>query len=141
VIDEAEAEALGDCRLDGFEVGVVEFDHVAGFDVDQMVVMLVGRRLVARAAVAEVVAFEDSGLFEEADRAVDRGDGDALVDGGGATVQFFDIGVVARFGEDARDHAALLGDAKPLGLAESFNVDRTRHAFTHVCGRTGHCLR
>jgi hypothetical protein len=39
VIDEAEAELLGDLALQRLELVVDELDDVAGLDVDQMVVM------------------------------------------------------------------------------------------------------
>ena len=39
MVDEAEAELLGDPLLQCFQLVVDELDHVAGFDVDQMVVM------------------------------------------------------------------------------------------------------
>ena len=70
MVDQAEPEPLGDLLLELFEFGVDELEHLAGLDVDQMVVMRLGRGLVARAAVAEVVAVEDARLLEQADRAV-----------------------------------------------------------------------
>jgi hypothetical protein len=50
--------------LQTFDFFVVEFDHRAAFDVDQVVVMLFGCFFVARAAVAEIEARQDIGLFE-----------------------------------------------------------------------------
>src|SRR5688572_14057045 len=47
VIDEPEAELLGDPALERFELLVDEFDDVPRLDVDQMVVMRFRRRLVA----------------------------------------------------------------------------------------------
>jgi hypothetical protein len=60
VIDEAEAELLGNAPLEILEFLVDELDHVAGLDVDQVIVVRVRGRLIARAAVAELVALEDS---------------------------------------------------------------------------------
>jgi hypothetical protein len=65
VIDEAEAELLGNPPLQGLQLLVDEFDDVAGFDVDQMVVMGVGSGLVAGAAVAELMPFKDSCFLEQ----------------------------------------------------------------------------
>ena len=59
----------------------MELDHLAGLDVDQVIVVLFGRLLIARAAVAEIVAREDAGLLEQAHGPVDRGDGDVRIDG------------------------------------------------------------
>ena len=39
MIDEPEAELLGDALLQGFELIVDELDDIAGLDVDQMVVV------------------------------------------------------------------------------------------------------
>src|SRR5438067_9209101 len=47
MIDEAEAELFGNSFLQRFELIVDEFDHIARFDVDQMVVMSLRRRSVA----------------------------------------------------------------------------------------------
>src|SRR5688500_15075898 len=76
VIDEPEAELFGDPLLKKLELVIDKFDDIARLDVDQVIVMRFRRRFVAGAPVAEFVAFEDSGLLEQADRAVDRGDGD-----------------------------------------------------------------
>ena len=42
VVDEAEAELLGDALLQRLELVVDELDDLAGLDVDQMVVMGLG---------------------------------------------------------------------------------------------------
>ena len=97
VIDEAEAEPLGDPLLQLLELLVDELDHLAGLDVDQMVVMGFGRGFVAGAAVAEIVALEDARFLEQANGAVDGGDRDAGIDRGGARVQRLDVGMVLGF--------------------------------------------
>src|SRR5438128_1760475 len=58
VIDEAEAELLGDALLKRFELVIDEFDDVAGLNVDQMIVVGFRRRFVARSPIAELVPFE-----------------------------------------------------------------------------------
>src|SRR3546814_13340498 len=73
VVDEPVSEPLGDHLLQRFEFGIDEFDDLARLDVDQMVVMLLGCRLIARAAVAEIVAVENPRLFEQAYDAVNGG--------------------------------------------------------------------
>ena len=82
--DEVEAEALGDGLDEGFVGFVAELDDAAGLDVDQMVVLAVFGGFVAGASAAEVAAFEDAAFLEEADGAVDGGDGHARVEGGSA---------------------------------------------------------
>src|SRR5438270_2219349 len=63
MVDEAEAELLRDPLLQCLELIVDEFDDITGFDVDQMVVMVLGRGFVARTAIAELVPLQDAGLF------------------------------------------------------------------------------
>ena len=53
-------------------------------------------RLVARAAAAEIAAFQDALLLEQPDGAVDGGDGDACIERRGAAVQLLDVGMVGR---------------------------------------------
>jgi hypothetical protein len=127
VVDEAEAEALGDLLLQRLELVVGEFDHLARLDVDQMVVMRFRCRFVARSAVAEIMPLEDSRLLEQSHGAVDGGDRDAAVDGGGAGVQRLDVRMVLRFGKDPRDHPPLLGDAQPFFGAQCLDVDPAAH--------------
>src|SRR5215210_7664790 len=80
VIDEAEAELLGDALLKRLELFIDELDDIARFDVDQVIVMGIRRRLVARSAVAELVPLENARLFEQAHRAIDRRDRNVRVD-------------------------------------------------------------
>ena len=123
MVDEAEAELLGDPLLKHLELLVDELDDLAGFDVDQMIVMRVRRRFVARAAVAELVALEDAGFLEQADRPVDGGDRDVRVDRGGAGVEGLDVGMVLAVAKNARDRLALFGDPQALVGAQRLDVD------------------
>src|SRR5437868_11799715 len=74
VVDEAEAELLGDPLLQGLELVIDELNDVARFDVDKVVVMTFRRRLIAGAAIAELVALEDARFLEQPHRPVDRRD-------------------------------------------------------------------
>src|SRR4051812_3761116 len=47
MVDESEAELLGDTLLEQLKLVVDELDHIAGFDIDQMVVVCFRRRLIA----------------------------------------------------------------------------------------------
>jgi len=80
VIDEAEAQFLGDAALKILQLLIDEFDDIAGLDIDQMVVMGFRRRFVAGAAVAEIVPLQDPRFLEQADGAVDGGDGNAGIE-------------------------------------------------------------
>ncbi len=94
----------------------------ARLDVDQVVVVAFRRLLIAGAAVAEIMALEDAGLLEQTHRAINRGERDVGVDLGGALVHLFDIGMIGRIREHARDHAPLLGHLKALVGAEFFKT-------------------
>ena len=71
VIDEAIAEALGDKILDRLDLLVAELDDLAAADIDQMVVVLVGDRLEAGAAILEIVLGDEPGLLEQIEGAID----------------------------------------------------------------------
>ena len=88
-------------------------------------VMLVAGLLVARAAIAEVVALDDAGLFEQPHGAIDGGDRDVRIDGVGAAIELFHIGMVDRGRQHARDDAALVGHAHVLLDAEFFDPVQT----------------
>ena len=94
MIDEAEAELRGDPPLQLLQLLVDELDDIAGLDVDQMVVMGLGGRLVAGPAVAEIVPLQDAGLLEQAHGAVDGRDRDAGIDRGGAGMQRLDVRMI-----------------------------------------------
>src|SRR5215210_5984546 len=127
VIDEPEAELLGDPLLQRLELVVDELDDVAGLDVDQMVVVGLRRGLVARAAVPELVPLEDACLFEQAHGAVDGGDRDVRIDRRRPRVERLDVWVVLAVAEHPRNHLALLGDAEALVGAQRLDIDLSRH--------------
>src|SRR5262249_36764947 len=104
----------------------LELDHLARAQIDEMVVVAVGYLLVARAPVAEIVALDDAGVLEQLDRAIDSGNGDAVVDGGTAPVELLDGRVVLGGGQHAGDDTALLGHPHAFGGAQGFDVSRLR---------------
>src|SRR4029079_19548998 len=71
VIDETEAELLGDPALERFQFFVDELDHVPGLDIDQMIMMGLGGRFIARSTIPEIVAFQNARLFEQAYGTID----------------------------------------------------------------------
>src|SRR3546814_2096496 len=115
VIDEAVAEPFGDDLLQRLELRIDEFDDLAGLDVDQMVVMRLGRRFVARAAVAEIVAVEDARFLEQADGAIDGSDRNAAVERRGALVKRLHVGMILGIRNHARDDASLRSEEGRVG--------------------------
>src|SRR4051812_50048488 len=78
VVDQLIAELARDLGLQALDLLGLELDHLAGAQIDEMVVMRIRYLLVARTAVAKLVAFDDAGILEQLDGAVDGGDGDAV---------------------------------------------------------------
>src|SRR5215467_11151154 len=101
VIDQTIAEPARNLGLQPLDLLRLKFDHFAGAQVDEVIVMTVGDLLVTRAPVAEVVALDDAGIFEQLDRAVDRGNRDAVVDRRAAAVKLLDVGMVIGRGKHA----------------------------------------
>ena len=128
MVDQAEAQLLGDPPLELLELLVDELDDVAGLDVDEMIVMGGVRRLIAGSAVAEIMAFQDPGFLEQPNRPVDGGDRDSRIDGGGARMERFDVGMVLGFRKHPGNDLALLGDPQPLLRAKRLDIDLPRHS-------------
>src|SRR5690606_23874177 len=59
MINQVEAEFLGDLVLQFLDLIAGELDHLPGLNIDQMIVMLIRYFLVAGAAVAKIVALEN----------------------------------------------------------------------------------
>ena len=127
MVDQAEAELLGDLLLKRLQLLIDELDDVAGLDVDQVIVMRVRRRFIARAAVAELMPLEDSRLLEQPHRPIDCGDRDVGVDRRRARVQGLDVGMVLAVAEHSGDDPPLLGDPKALVGAQRLDVDLAGH--------------
>ena len=127
MIDQAIAQPFGDLALQGFKFGIDEFDHLAGFDIDHVIVVRLGRGFVTGAAIAEIVAIQNAGFLEQAHRAVDGGNRDARIDRRGAFVQLVHIGMIVAFRQHARDYAALVGNPEATIGADGLDVDRLVH--------------
>ncbi len=72
VIDQPIAELLGNLPLQCLQLGIDEFDDLAGFDVDQVVVVRFGRGFIARAAIAEIVPVEDADSSAHLEKALKK---------------------------------------------------------------------
>lgn len=127
MIDEPEAKFGGDLPLQRLKLGIDEFDDLAGFDVDHMIVMCFRRRFIAGAAIAEIVAVKDARLFEQSDGAIDRGNRNAGIDCNCTLMQLFNVGMVCAFRQYARNYPPLFGDAQATFRAESFYIDCLSH--------------
>src|SRR5829696_5658878 len=64
VIDQTVAELARDLGLQPLDLLGLEFDHLAGAQIDQMIVMRLRHLFIAGAAVAEIVPLDDAGILE-----------------------------------------------------------------------------
>src|ERR1700694_2105923 len=87
VIDQLVAELAGDLGLQLFDFLVGEFDHLAVAQIDEMVVVGFAHLLVAGAALAKIVAFDNAGVLEQFYGAIHRRDRDLVVDRDAAAIQ------------------------------------------------------
>src|SRR5262245_32693824 len=79
VADQAEAKLAGDRLLQSLDLRILKLDHLAGGDIDEMIVMAMPGLLVTRAAGAEFMPLQNAGAFEQTHGAVDGGKRDALI--------------------------------------------------------------
>lgn len=122
MVNQPVAQLLGNLALERLQFRVDEFNDFARFNIYQMIVVSLGRGLIARAAIAEIMTLKDPGLFEQAHGAIDRGDRDSRIYRDRAFVQFFDIRVVIAVRQDTRNHTTLFGNSKPALRTKRFNV-------------------
>ena len=92
--DEFVAELIGNDFLQSFDLFVAEFDHPAGLQVDQMVVVSTRHFLVAGAPIAEIVSSQNTRLFKQPHGPIHRSDTNARINRGGSTVDPLDVGVI-----------------------------------------------
>ena len=85
--DETKTEAAGNLFLQALDLFAPELDDTARMHVDQMIVVLAGDFLVAPATSAESMLLKNTLFLEQAERAVDGRQRDALVDLSRATVR------------------------------------------------------
>ena len=78
MVGDVVAVAGGDLLLQGFDFIAVELDHLAGVEVDHVVVVLATIQLVHGGAAFEVVLEHQPGGFELGQYPVDRGQADVL---------------------------------------------------------------
>ena len=92
--DKLETEFVRDTLLQGLDVGVRELDDAPALDIDEVIVMLARCRLVAPAAVAEIMPLQNALPGEKLERAVDRRERNSRIDRVGTPVNFFDVGMI-----------------------------------------------
>src|SRR5690554_1001235 len=121
MIDQLVTELARYFFLQALDLLVHEFDDFARLRVDQVIVMLIARCFVARAPVAKLVAFQNTGFLEGFDGAIDRGNGDSRIDMDSPLIELLYIRMVCRLGENPRDHQPLFGHLQAALNAEGFD--------------------
>src|SRR3546814_18378661 len=109
MINQLKTKLAGNHLLQPFDLFVVKLNDAARLQIDQMVVMFVGHLLIARAPVAEVMAFQNAGLFKQAHGAINRGNRDFGLANGSAMIDLIDVWLV-------------LGDRNIVGWGKSWFV-------------------
>src|SRR5690606_18429881 len=111
VMDDLVAEFVRDLVLQALDAVGAELDHVAGVEVDQMVVMAAGGMLEARRPALEGMAMDRPHRLQELHRAVDGGQRNRPVDGARAPEYLHGVGVIARLRQYLEQNLALARDA------------------------------
>ena len=136
VAGQAKPQLLGDPALQFLDFIVVELDHFARLDVDQVVVVLIGSFFIARATIAEIVLGENAGLLEQPHRPVDGGYRNIGIDGDGALVHLLDVGMILGVGQDTGDDPALFGHLQAAFGTQGFELGfGVGHAVRPYTGR------
>ena len=99
---------------------ICEFDDPPGFEINQMVVMLFAGLFITRPAIAEIMALDDTGFFQQAHCAVNGGNADAAINFVGTLVEQFNVRVIGRVGEDPGDDSPLFRHFQSAFLALAF---------------------
>ena len=116
MIDEFEAEPPGDLLLQRFQFLILELDHLARLEVDQ-VVMVFEIDLEAGVILVEVMPLHEVQLVQEMQRAVDGGDADRRVDLTRTMINGLHRWVVDGFGQNLQDDTTLIGHLQAGGDA------------------------
>src|ERR1700722_4149980 len=113
---QSHAEVACDDVLHTLDRGVLKFDDPAASLADEMIVMTLAHRFVARLAFIEVALVEQRAFFEEPQRPVNRRIVDVRINLLDLGVQFLGADVMPMIEEYARDVVALAGGFEPALL-------------------------
>ena len=127
MVNQAIAKLFRDLALQGFKLWIDEFDDLASFDIDQVIVVRFRGGFIAGAAIAKIVAIENARLFEQPHRAIDSRDRNAWVDCNSPLMQLLDIRMVGAFGQHFGNYAPLLRDPEATFRTKRFDVDLLVH--------------
>jgi hypothetical protein len=108
---QAETQAASHLSLERLDLLGAELDDRPAGEVDEMVMMLGRRPLVARAFAAKVEAFDDAFVLQKLYGAIDGRKRNPVVERDRPAMQFDDVRVVLGLADHARDHPPWSGNA------------------------------
>ena len=115
------AKLFRDRALKIFDFRIFKLDDLAAIDIDEMIVMVFGYFLVARAPIAKIMSLKNIVFLEQADGSVDGRDTDFRINPRGPPVNHFNVGVIIGFAEHTGDNAPLSGHLQTLFDTQIFD--------------------
>ena len=112
--DQPITEPPRDLLLQFLDLCIPELDDIAGFEIDQVIMMFLRCPLVTGMAVAEFVTLNDALRFQAPDSPVDGSERDMRALRHDAAMQFEHVGMILGVREDLGDQAALIRQSHPL---------------------------
>lgn len=93
------------------KAGIAEFDNLTSIYIDQVIVMRGLRKLVTGSPITEAMSNECPKRCQELYSSIDGCNAEVGVDELGTTMNFLNVGMVARLADDVDDDFALAGGA------------------------------
>jgi hypothetical protein len=94
MVDQFKSMLGGNFFLQPLNLLIVKLDNSTGFDIDEMVMMLIGYFLVARTAVAKVMSLDDACLLKQLHRTIHRRNRNLRILARGAAMDLLDIRMI-----------------------------------------------
>src|SRR5262249_16128202 len=94
VADQGEAQLARDPLLQALDFLIAKFNDLAGFNVDQVIVVLAGGLLIAAPAGTKIVPLKDAFGGKQLERAVHGRQRYARIDGVGSAIDLLDMRVI-----------------------------------------------
>ena len=124
MVDDAVAVFTRDLFLQTLDFVGAEFDDLARLNVNQVIVVLLIRCLVASFAVAKGVPGKDVFVFEQLDRTIDRRQRNRGINRGDAPMEFAHIRMIVRLSQHLKNSATRFGYSKTEFMTNRFDISK-----------------
>jgi len=114
MIDKLKPQFFGHSALQALDFLVAKLDHATRLNIDEMVMVRVGRFLVARTTVTKIMALQYPCILEKLHRSIYGGDGNVRVDSRRSAIKFLGIRMIGGIRKDACNDTPLIGHAQTL---------------------------